>query len=189
MYHSHRRQLQHLHISAGNRCFGQSGQAYSARQTCTVLMNGKKVRMLRESWELLVAALVVLAFFLNLTGVNHFPMRHGTSHGDFTSQHAGFENQAVTPVEYSTTPHAGWAIPGHGGIYDTIPAHRPGFKPTVVPDFANRCAIQRLALQFSRSRWLDGCNILISNSYAFTSEYINDSALSSGGKPNFSRLS
>jgi len=188
VYQSHRRQLQHLQSGSSNRCFGQSGQAYSSRQTCTVVMNGKKVRMLLESWELLVATMVVLAFFLNLTGVSHFPPHHAGRRNGF-SHNTGFAGNAITPIDDLTSHSAGLPFTGHSGIYSNVPAHRARLTSPVVPDVANRCAIERLALQSGRLQWLETSNVIISNSYQFTSENNNGSASSLGENPKINRLS
>lgn len=188
MYQSHRRQLHHFQTGSSNRCFGQSGQAHSSRQTCTVVMNGKKVRMLLESWELLVATMVVLAFFLNLTGVNHFSSNHTGRRNGF-SHHTGFVRNAITPIDDITSHSAGLPFTGHRGIYSEFPGHRARLTNPVVPDVANRCAIERLALQSARLQWLEGSNALINNAHQFTSENTIDSAMSSGGNPKINRLS
>ena len=184
----HHQQLHALDCVAGNRCFGQSGRNSCARHTCTVVMNGKKVRMLVESWELLVATMVVLAFFLNLTGNNYCPIQNvGQRHGDRAHQ-ADFTGKAVHAVYDSTSQFTSTKMGVHGGMSSRLPclplsiAHRR-------PEAANRGCIERLALQRARLQWLAKLSSTNSNSFTFTSGNTTSGACDLTESPSINRRS
>lgn len=189
VHHFRRRQLQPRPSFSGNHSFGQSGQIYHPQPVHTVIMNGKKVRMLLESWELLVATLVVLAFFLNLTAVNHFPSHQSAGYNYVTPYHTGGTRAGITTFDPQNIPHAGLQISGFHSAPSQMPSDRSGLSAPVAPDVVEKCAIDRIAIRCSRTRWLEHFTTINGNRYEFNSTHSYDNVLSPEANPKANRLS
>jgi hypothetical protein len=156
------------------------------------MINGIKVRFRGDSWELLVAAMVVLAFFLNLSAVKHFPAHSPARRHASAAQQAGFTNFHATEnntvggdirhdfgASHTTAVTRGYSVKDPGS----------GTKSPSLPDVADRCAYVRVAQGVLRARWLTNWAVLTYDSTSTTSQYVNMMSLSSGGKPSINRLS
>ncbi len=187
VYQSRRQQHQGIEPGPSNVAFGQS---VVQKHICWVVVNGKKVKIMLDSWELLVATLVVLTFFMNMARVPSSHAHVAVLRSVSAMHQASSSGMGMQAIDETTSHHLCML-----GVFcairnSSVPTKHGMNQISGATDLAFRTdASIPVALEIARSQWLAQSTAISINANISTSENTSNNVSSSDGKPNFYRLS